>query len=376
MRVFQGPRVRACAFRPVTAALAFAGIVGLAATARGQETVGPVQIHAFGTIVYGKTDHNHYAVGSPEGDYDHGLLAVMLTAHATERLNIVTKFALEQDEEGISPALDYAFGEWRFSDAVKFRAGRVKPPFGLYAEIFDVGTLRPFVILPQGIYGPSGFVSEGFDGLALTGRVPAGERWALEYDVYGGSIKFSAEDRSEDILNDGTLVAVGDRLRAVIGGRLNVETPKTGLIVGVSAYTGTEDAGRHTAVAVHGEYLADPWSLRSEFAHLGEARGVSTNAFYLEAARGLGKWQVAVRYDSSQTAEGAADLAESLGRHRDTSLGVNYWFASGFVLKLSYHHVDGNRFAHPQGEDLIAAVREGRLDRRTDMAVFGAQFSF
>ena len=73
--------------------------------------------------------------------------------------------------------LDYAFAEWFVSDALKIRMGRVKHPFGLYGEIFDVGTLRPFYLLPQSIYGPNGFTAKAYNGVGLTGNytsAPAG----------------------------------------------------------------------------------------------------------------------------------------------------------------------------------------------------------
>lgn len=59
--------------------------------------------------------------------------------------------------------------------------------------------------------------------------------------------------------------------------------------------------------------------------------------------------------------------------HDELSLGLNYWWTANFVLKASFHRVDGNLFAHAHGE--IAGI-EGPLDARTDLVVFGAQFSF
>ena len=58
------------------------------------------------------------------------------------------------------------------------------------------------------------------------------------------------------------------------------------------------------------------------------------------------------------------------------ALGVNYWFGPNFVLKLSVHSVDGNLFAHLEGEELLEALAAGGLDKSTDLVIFGAQFSF
>jgi hypothetical protein len=79
-------------------------------------------------------------------------------------------------------AYDYGFAEWRFSDALRLHAGRMKHPFGIYSEIFDVGTLRPFYTLSQSVYGAQ--VDYAKDRLSLRGEWvmsrngPAGEHGA------------------------------------------------------------------------------------------------------------------------------------------------------------------------------------------------------
>jgi hypothetical protein len=115
-------------------------------------------------------------------------MALALSARPVEKLRVSTLFELEQQEgaQKLEPALEYAFAEWKFSEALRVRAGRVKLPFGIYTEILDVGTLRPFFTLPQGVYGPTGTVVPGYNGIGLTGRWSHGGTWALQYDVYGG----------------------------------------------------------------------------------------------------------------------------------------------------------------------------------------------
>jgi hypothetical protein len=55
-----------------------------------------------------------------------------------------------------------------------------------------VGTLRPFCLLPQGLYHD---VPEGCTGLGLNGRHKL-SRWEVGYDVIGGVMEF--EDSFED----------------------------------------------------------------------------------------------------------------------------------------------------------------------------------
>jgi len=63
----------------------------------------------------------------------------------------------------------------------------------------------------------------------------------------------------------------------------------------------------------------------------------------------------------------------SLLRHNEDAVGVNYWFTPRFVLKLSYHHVNGNLFSVPKLFD--NAVQNNRLKKQTNVVVFGMQFS-
>jgi hypothetical protein len=162
----------------------------------------------------------------------------------------------------------------------------------------------------------------------------------------------------------------------MLGGRITVETTIEGLSLGVSGYSGKEEGARHSAYGLFGQYLAEPWTVRSEYVGHTEDVGTRTTALYLEVARRFGDhWQGAARYDWSDTKAPGVALAPSLGRHKDAAVGLNYWFQAGFVIKVSYHRVDGNRFARPEDVDLAEAVRSG-LKTRTDLVVVGAQFSF
>jgi len=351
-------------------------LVGLfAATAPAlAQDANELAIHAFGSSLYGKTDGNTYSVGTEEGRYSNSQLSLNLSAHVSDKLQITGQMAFSQNGEGVQPTLDYAFAEWRFSDGLKLRAGRVQQPFGLYTEVFKVGTLRPFAILPQGIYGPVGFVAEGYDGIGLTGRWRSSSGWALQYDVYGGGVELGGDailpPSGENQEAGGT-----ETVRNSVGGRIVIETPVAGLAFGVSGYSGEEDVERHSVYGAQAEYVAGPWSLRAEYGRL--VSRSRTHAFYVEGARRIGPLQAAARFDWFEARAVAEALpAESLGRHRDTAFGLNYWFHPGLVLKVSYHIVEGNRIARPAAEELPAVLSAGTLDTRTHLLVAGAQFSF
>ena len=358
-----------------------AGLLLLAATlGHAEDAAEWVTLHGFGGDAYGNTDHNRYLVASPTGEYQNAQLALAAIASPAERLQISSQLSWKQTPDGTETELDYAFAEWRFSDTVRLRVGRAKQPFGIYTEIFDVGTLRPFYSLPQGVYGPAALVAKGYDGLGLTGRASLGEGWELRYDLYGGGVRL-ANSALAPGLDEGEGAAEDvEIIRDVVGARANFETPVHGLRFGASAYSGKEEREeqvRHSVFGLHGEYLAGAWSVRSEYVWHPEKDGPHLRAFYFEAARTFRRhWQPAARYDWSDTtfSSGEALPAPSLGRHEDLAIGLNYVFNPALVLKASFHHVNGNRFARP--DDLEQVLDAGGLLTHTHAVIAGAQFSF
>jgi len=143
---------------------------------------------------------------------------------------------------------------------LKLRAGKVKQPFGISAEVFDVGTRRPFFELPQAVYGPIGLVGESYKGIGFTGSFDVQGGWGLAYDLYGGG-----QEHKEYV---------------------------------------APEAGRLTS-----DVLAVP-----------------------------------------------EPAVPSLLDHKEVALGLNYWWTPNFVFKLSFHHVDGNRFAGPDPLELAQAA--------------------
>jgi hypothetical protein len=358
------------------------GLVLAASAAFAQENP-EVTLHGFGGNAYGNTNENRYLAGSPAGEYQNAQLALAAIAGVSDRLQVSSQVSWKQLAEGTGVELDYAFAEWKFSDALRLRAGRAKQPFGIYTEIFDVGTVRPFYSLPQGIYGPAALVAKGYDGLGLTGRKPAGGGWAIQYDVYFGGVRLDSTPLAPGEEEGGEVESAAgevETIRDALGARVDVETPVSGLHLGASAYSGREqreEVVRHNVFGFHAEYLTGPWSVRAEYVWHPETDGPDLRAFYLEAARRLGAhWQVAARYDWSDTVFSSGETlpARSLGRQQDAALGLNYWFSGSFVLKLSGHRVTGNRFARP--DDLGGALDAGTLKSRTDLVLVGAQFSF
>jgi len=347
-----------------------------------QQGASDVELHGFGNWAYGRTNGNQYLSGDESGRYDHAAFSVNVAASAGDRLRVVAQPFFEDGPEGTEIALDYAFAEWKFSDKLELRAGKVPLPFGISTEVFDVGTLRPFLELPQAVYGPVGIVGESYTGVGLTGSFDLKGGWGLAYDVFGGGQQLEEFFPPEAVAlgEDFDEITRVEKTRDMLGARLVLATPFEGLSAGGSFYTGIESAiSRRSAFGLQAEYRTGPWSLRSEYVHEVVRDDIKATGFYGEAAYRIGPhWQVAAQHGrfTLELAGVAEPAAPSLLEHEETAMSLNYWWNHNFVFKLSFHHVDGNRLAGPDPSELAGAVASGRLEPTTNLVAFGAQFSF
>lgn len=360
-------------------------MLALAASGWAQDAGSKVVLHGFGGWAYAQTDENNCQIGTEKGTYDNVSFALNVNAKVSDKLTVVGQFEFQQRPgyADMDRTLDFAFAEWAVNDGLKLRAGRVKHPFGIYGEIFNVGTLRPFYMLPQSIYGPERYTARSVDGLGITGMKTWDSGWGINYDVYAGRIsgelRLAGRGAPGEELHLGS-VSYPFGFDEVLGGRLVVVTPVDGLSFGSSAYRGdtdfsTEGEGqRHDeeALGFQVEYQAEPILLRAEYGTIFNVPSITFNTYYVEGAvkvyKGL---QLAARYDGWK---GDIDLpnAPTL-THRDIVLGVNYWFSPNFVVKADYHIAEGNRYTHPDeptGTRIVAELAD------TKMFVFGTHFSF
>jgi hypothetical protein len=379
-------------FNRILGCLTLAALGALPALA--QSTGSTIDIHGFGGWAYGKTDGHKYSLGRESGEYDNAEFALNVSAKPMEQLSVVAQLRLESGAEDQQAELDYAFAEWRFHDALRVRAGRVKHPFGIYGEIFDVGTVRPFYSLPQSLYGANGFTARAYNGAGITGNVPMG-KWGLEYDVYGGQIEGDFEtpgllSTAKEYFAEPS-ITFGYRVENAYGGRLNISTPIDGLTVGASGYSGQAytdlsevDTAKRDVYAGHAEYALERFAIRSEWGRLENGNDFSVDAGYIETSYRLGEhWQVAARWDQLDITLPGVNLSRLPGifpqllEHREAALGVSYWFSPSFVVRGSFQRTDGNRFAFPEtSKEVMAALATNSLERKTNMVLVGVQFSF
>lgn len=373
-------------------AAAAAAICGLAllggAPARAVDLGDKISIHGYGGWAAGSSNSYSYLQGDEKSDPEtHNAVAALhfdFTPTDKIRFTVVPVFDVTDAEESVD--LDVAAVTWDIADRTKLHFGRSRLPFGIYTDIFDIGTLRPLFNLAQSVYGPTGLITEFYDGVGSSGTLFSAGGWEGSYDAYAGGASFTVAVPFEQAQENLPEEEGPDQVDRLLGGRLNFETPVDGLTLGISSYAGKledadprrDDWGDFASYGAHVEFERSSWLLRGEIARHREDL-FDTDAGYVEIARRFGPhWQAALRTDRvrAKFVDPLPDTFDSLQRHDEISLGVSYWYNENLVLRSSYHRVDGNLFAHPFGEDLFAAVAEDRLDERTDLLLFGVQFSF
>jgi hypothetical protein len=347
-----------------------------------------ISIHGYGGWAAGSSNSYTYLQGDEKSDPEtHNAVAALhfdFTPTDNIRFTVVPVWDVSDAEESVD--LDVAAVTWDVSDRTKLHFGRSRLPFGIYTDIFDIGTLRPLFNLAQSVYGPTGLITEFYDGAGSSGNLFSAGGWEGSYDVYAGGASFEVAvpfEQAQEALPEETDPDQVDRL---LGGRLVFQTPVEGLSLGLSSYAGKledadprrDDWGDFASYGGQVEFDRTPWLVRGEIARHREDL-FDTDAGYVELARRFGPhWQAAVRADRvrAKFVDRLPDRFDSLMRHDEASLGVSYWYNENLVLRGSYHRVDGNLFAHPNAAALAAAVAAGSVEKRTDLLLFGVQFSF
>lgn len=341
---------------------------------------GKLSVDGNGQWAFRKTDHNAYLAADPDGTWTTAMFDLLVAAHVTPEVTLTAQAGFEPSSEGGEGGaeLEWAFAEWRLSDQFRLRAGKVKHPFGNYAELAFVGTVRPFFDLATSVYGPSDMAASSYSGVGVTGEWQHESGYGIAYDVYGGAMEvavYGPWDLPDPIPAGWEGPQTEEELVENVGGaRVSLLTPWE-VTVRLSGFTGEERGGSSVRFSAFGPsvfYRGDRlWLSVEAFRSLEEdAHGLFSA--YGEAAWFLGKHlQVAARYEWARVDRSLdAEFAPSrLLRHDEVAVGANWWITRQSVAKLSLHQIWGERFATP---DVGTAPRSDA----TFLVVAGTQFTF
>ena len=382
-------RVSLLAFSVSTIAL----MLGAPTPALATDWADKIQLNGFGNWSSGWSDgSNRYSGAEPGGSYDNLEVVVSMQVDLGENFQAVIqpfvgKHSGFGEDEEFEFELELAFLGWQVSDQSQLRLGRLRLPFGYYTEVYDSGVSRPFVNLPQSVYGPSHFVAESIDGAEFSGQLGIGNTWNLSYHLYAGSMEFEVLEPHKCWLEVDTC-HFEEALDDVVGGQLVVATDG-GFRAGLSFYTGTvprevtEEEKSREVVGAYASYDSVKLWLRAEFVRgEGESSGEHAEGAFIELAyRVRPQWQVATRWESLQDHISDSEEAElgpfsSLLDHQEVAVGLNYWPSSNVVFKLSHHWIADNHLALP--EDFLDLLgNDGAvIEDRTRAWYLGASYFF
>ncbi len=369
-----------------------------------------VDIHGFGGWAAGYTGNDNVypdylaPIASNDIEVDNAYFTLNVLARPAEKFTIHAQPTWSFSMNGRDLRLDLVYAEMTLAKGLLLRAGKIKNPLGIYTEIFKVGTLRPFYLLPNAFYR---LAPESYAGVGLNRVQPVG-RWELELDLLAGQMDFEPYqsdllvgfDASKGVPKVASLMT-GATGKDMFGGGLLIRPPVEGLEIGLSAYsmklfgglagttftrtkcgpaTALVDCERQKAYSASIEYVRDKISLRAEAL---TTRGyLEDDNAYLEAAYKLtDKWQIAATYDWVDYKKPKAAIAalDPLRKHKAAGFGLNYWFNPKLVWKLDYYRVSDNRAARPflKGPmDAANSALTGKLENKTDVVIAGLHFSF
>ena len=344
---------------------------------------GQLAIHGDGAWSYQRTTgKNGYQDATPVGNYNTAAFNLLLAVRPTAAVTFNVYLEFDPDHTGV----EWMFVEWRISDRLRLRAGRVKQPIGNSGELVYAGTTRPFYDLATSLYGPANIAATAYLGAGATGAFTSDSNWTLDYDLYAGALKlveletYRALEVPADPTSDQPIRVDRQQVRQIIGGRLSVTSPFD-LKLRLSGYGGKmhKDEVENVTFLVTGlsaEYQVSRLKLGAELFYTVEVGIEHALGTALEASWFFDDhWQVAVRLEGYRSKVHTISVTSPLLDHREAALALDYWFTPTLVVKASAHRIVGNRFVYPDGatyQDLVTTPPA----ERTTMFLAGVQFAF
>jgi len=359
-------------FRARCWALVLGALAAASTPAWSQSITDNLAIHGYLTQGYAIAD-SHQIVGIPKGGtFDYRRAAILLRFKGSPNDAFVVQLA--NRDLGDSPTnaltsevqLDWAFYERRLGTKTTLRIGKEPIPMGIFNETRYVGTLLPFYRAPFGFYEEGSFTSETLNGIVLTRQITPASRWKLSGSVFGGEFEYlqsGTVQTSQDA--PPTFIVTQASAKNVIGAQLWLQTPLTGLRVGLGGDR-RDDYGQFfgNTSTTHG--TKDWWA--SADGNFGRLTTRAEFRQFIFSQGGIRVWsyygQVGYRILDALTVNIQRDVidlnyrTQSGNLHipydRDNALGINYAFAPNIIAKFEVHNAKG--FAVEEPVDVLGGA--------------------
>jgi len=305
-----------------------------------------LEAHGFVSQGYLRTTSNNYLAksASPRGSFEMAEVGLNFTQTLSENLRTgIQLFARDLGPIGnYDIKADWFYLDFRWTDALGVRAGRIKLPFGLYNETNDIDAARVPILLPQSVYpSRSRDYLLAQTGVEVYGRLLTGAAGALDYRAYGGTIFLDATSPP------GSPIVVQElTVPYLFGGRLLWETPLEGLRVGASAQKLRLDTTLLQGdTRIRAKIPAVLWVTSLEYA-----------ADALSLAAEYGRWHVSST--SSQPDDPSLNTTvDSERAYVMAALRLNDWFEPGAYYSLLFPNVRDRHGTGEQQHDVALTLR-------------------
>jgi hypothetical protein len=232
----------------------------LAETAYTMES--QVDIHGFVSQGYIQTTDNNYFGETEDGSFEFNEFGINFAKELTDSLHVGIQF-LSRDfgSNGNNEVnIDWAFGDYRLTDWLGLRAGKIKTPKGLNNEFRDVDMLRTPIFLPQSIY-PEILrdVDLALTGIGIYGNIGLSVVGNLSYQVLYGTQNVDPNESVSQALQGVTAFETPIENDSIDVDKKYVisllwETPLDGLRLGATYDYSDITATAHTTAAVPGVF--------------------------------------------------------------------------------------------------------------------------
>lgn len=199
-----------------------------------------VDIHGFISQGYLYTTENNFTNDSKNGTFAFNEVGLNFGKELTDDLRIgIQFFARDLGDIGNHELnIDWALADYRFSDLLGMRFGKIKIPHGLYNETRDVDLLRNPIFLPQSVYQEvSRDVYLALQGLGIYGYLDFKSLGGISYQAMYGIQEIDQSSKiSEHLIGIYSDILTNENFEVdyKYAGSLVWSSPLSGLRIGVS----------------------------------------------------------------------------------------------------------------------------------------------
>jgi hypothetical protein len=202
--------------------------------------VGDREVHVHGSLQQGfnvTDDNNFLTMDTTKGSVEMTDAALNLMSSVTPKLRVGAQFYIRNigDLGNGRLQIDWAFADYKFTNAFGVRGGKIKTVLGLFTDTQDMEFLYTWALLPQGTY-PLDLrsVTIAHVGGDVYGTIPLGPAGSLAYTAFGGIVEDDRHGGFRYGLQDNGLSVVSDVSTRTGGFDTRWMTPVNGLMAGYS----------------------------------------------------------------------------------------------------------------------------------------------